>query len=265
MLGRFPVVLADPIKTEIIPTTNANEAQETSSTPGICRPKVFPDFTFNHAGYLNKSFALPTKLLMTASPFFRSGAPVADSTSGKAHPFAFDQPFLLKSPPFPDIDKFTFPLLQEWLHGKDLPGPNNWRSMTNYLSLYVLAMQFQIEPLKNKTMDLIRAYYRREDMSAPGWRLDYIYANTDGPNLMRAFLVYTAVARAIRQTSSGQATGISNSIQKCLKAGGDLAADYAAALVTLAVQPGMDVRIGNSCNWHEHQASRECLNTIPRR
>lgn len=69
--------------------------------------------------------------------------------------------------------------------------------MQHYLCLYVLAERFRIERLKNEVLDLVKAYYRTANMTAPAARLEYIYHATEGPNLMRRFLVTTAAYRLI--------------------------------------------------------------------
>lgn len=48
-------------------------------------------------------------------------------------------------------------------------------------------------------MDLVRHYYREQNMTAPSYRLEYIYAYTHGANHMRTFLVSTAAFRAMEE------------------------------------------------------------------
>lgn len=142
-----------------------------------------------------------------------------------------------------------------WLYAGGLKGPHDFHSMQHYLCLYVLAARFQIEALKNMVMDLIRAYYRRESMTAPAFRIEYVYANTDGPCPMRDFLVMTAAYRAL---SDGESSGISDSVKGVLKGGGDFASDFADALVKTVRYDRMDVRKGDNCKWHEHEVTEKC-------
>ena len=69
-------------------------------------------------------------------------------------------------------------------------------------------------------MDQVRGYYQEESMTAPAFRLQYIYANTDTPNHMRDFLVSTAAYRALHDNESN---GLTDSIKGVLRGGGDVA------------------------------------------
>ena len=156
---------------------------------------------------------------------------------------------------FPDLDEYAFALFVRWIYGGKLHGPHDFHSMQHYLCLYVLGARFEIEALRNNVMDLVRAYYRRESMTAPAFRIDYIYANTDGSCPMREFLITSAAYRAM---SEGERGGISESVKGALKGGGQVAVDFAEAMVKLANNERVDVRRGDDCRWHDHEVTEKC-------
>lgn len=96
-----------------------------------------------------KAFHVPASLLKEKSPFFRDAK--IENTS------------------FDDLDEFSMALFMHWLEsdGK-LFGPHDFHSLAHYLSLYVLAKKFRIESLENQVMDLVRQYYREQNMTSPG-------------------------------------------------------------------------------------------------
>jgi hypothetical protein len=69
--------------------------------------------------------------------------------------------------------------------------------MQHHICLHALAERFQIEKLKNSVTDLVRFYYRAANMTAPPYRLEYVYRQTPDPNRMRRFLVSTVAYRLI--------------------------------------------------------------------
>jgi len=154
---------------------------------------------------------------------------------------------------FKKLDEYAMSLFVHWLYGKHLTGPCDFNTMNHYLCLYVLAAEFQIEELKNNVMVLIRDYYHTEKMTAPAFRLDYVYSNLAEPCLMRTFLVSTAAYRALDEPN-----GISDSMKGVLKQGGDISVDYATALLNLAKNDRVDVRKGDPCAWHEHTITQKC-------
>lgn len=126
--------------------------------------------------------------------------------------------------------------------------------MNHYLCLYVLAQRFEIEELQNKVMDLVRAYYRNENMTAPAFRLDYVYANTQSTCHMRDFLVRTAAYRALAETEKG----LSDSVKGAIRGGGDLAIDFVNAMLEEVKTERVDVRRGDNCRWHMHRMTARC-------
>ncbi|KAI9653914.1 MAG: hypothetical protein M1831_005599 [Alyxoria varia] len=149
---------------------------------------------------------------------------------------------------------------------KSLSGPRDFHSLQHYLCLYVLAARFEAESLKNRVIDLVRAYYRGQNMTAPAFRIEYVYSHVDGRQgiKLRKFLVGTAVYRAIVEAAGSAKTWTLNDpMRKVVAGGGDLAADFAEAAVKLAggEEGPVDVRrFGeDDCTvWHEHERTRVC-------
>jgi hypothetical protein len=157
---------------------------------------------------------------------------------------------------YPDMDEFSCALFVRWLYGAALPGPSGFHSMQHYLALYVLALNFRIEKLQNQIMDRIRAYYRSANMTAPPFRLEYLYSATDGPNKMKAFLVATAAYRV------GCEGHLSEVMKDVVGKGGELAVNFVDALLKLLKEDGEgDVRVGSDCLWHEHSNTMVCDST----
>lgn len=195
------------------------------------------------AGQTNKTFNVHTDLLTSRSSYF---VELFERTSPDGPP-----PSDLA---FPELDEFAFALFVRWLYGAFLAGPSDFHTMQHYLCLYILASRFRIERLKNEVMDVVRVYYRTANMTAPAYRLEYIYDNTDGPCPMRRFLVTTAAYRVLCERDPM----ISESMKDVVAKGGDLAVNYAEALVRLHRDDLVDVRRGIDCAFHEHKESKPC-------
>lgn len=192
------------------------------------------------SGQTAKAFYVHTELLISRSPYFRD---VLDSQRPGAEPNPMS---------FPDLDEFAFALFVRWMYGAMLNGPSDYHSMQHYLALYVLALHFRIERLCNEIMDMVRSYYRTANMTAPAYRLQYVYEHTDKPNAMRRFLINTAAYRALCEG------GISGSIRDCLFKGGELSLDFMKALIDCHKSGMVDCRRGLDCLWHEHNESKRC-------
>ncbi|EKG10246.1 BTB/POZ-like protein [Macrophomina phaseolina MS6] len=160
---------------------------------------------------------------------------------------------------FPDLDEFAFALFVRWLYGGELRGPTDFHSMQHYLCLYVLATRFRVERLKNDVMDQIRAYYRKSNMTAPAYRLEYVFENTSGPNHLRRFLVSTAAYRYLCEREPR----LSDSMRGVVAKGGELTVDFAEALAALHQNELMDVRRGPDCAFHDHVETQVCKVRIP--
>lgn len=160
---------------------------------------------------------------------------------------------------FPDLDEYALALFVRWIYGGGLHGPQDFHSLQHYLCLYVIGARFQVESLRNNVMDLVRGYYRRENMTAPAFRIEYVYSNTAGPCPLREFLITSAAYRAL---SDGEGGGLGESVKGALKGGGDLAVDFAEALLRLSKNERVDVRKGDDCRWHEHDVTEKCSKAL---
>lgn len=96
-------------------------------------------------------------------------------------------------------------------------------------------------------MDLVRHYYAAKDMTAPAFRIEYIYAYSNGPNAMRGFLVSTAAFRALNETPQYPGVFLSDSIRDLLAKNSEIALDYVNALIALHKNDAIDVRRGSDC------------------
>lgn len=94
-------------------------------------------------------------------------------------------------------------------------------------------------------MDLIRHYYARERMTAPAFRLEYIYTYA-GPCLMRDFLVATAAWRSLSENPTAQDAHVTDSMRGVFIKMPEIAVDYADALIQLH-RAGLDPRKGVDC------------------
>ena len=120
-------------------------------------------------------------------------------------------------------------------------------------------------------MDLVRHYYAEQSMTAPAYRLEYIYTYTHSPNPMRKFLVSTAAYRALEEAPRITSTHpmaqeafhapgshISESIKHVLIKNPEMATDFVEELIKLHRDGEHDARHGVDCLWHEHQQTAKC-------
>jgi len=179
---------------------------------------------------------------------------------------------------FEDMDEYAAALFVRWLYGGELHGPSDFHSFQHYLALYVLSQQFEVEALANngkfitrlrciiytdslcQVMDLCRTYYRIHSMTAPAYRIEYIYAFTTGPNRMRNFLVTTAAFRCLCEAPASPEEYISSSMKDLVTKGGDIGTDFAESLIKLSKNGIVDVRRGPDCVWHVHTDGKFCAN-----
>ncbi|KAJ9641071.1 hypothetical protein H2201_008006 [Coniosporium apollinis] len=217
-----------------------------STPPGTSTRAHEGPLTELRAGQTAKVFKVHTETLKDRCPYF--------------------QPLLTNTPrpsadllTFPDLDEFAFGLFTRWLYGSMLAGPSDFHSMQHYLCLYVLATRFAIERLKNEVMDLVRAYYRTSNMTAPAYRLEYVYSHTAGGNVMRQFLVTTAAYRFLIEKEPGQREPrLSDAMRGVIAKGGELAVGFVEACATLHTNGLEDVRRGPDCRFHEHVETKRC-------
>lgn len=99
-------------------------------------------------------------------------------------------------------------------------------------------------------MDLVRHYYADQNMTAPAYRLEYIYKYTHGPNLMREFMISTAAFRALEeaprsaemvqaspmlhQTFYAPGSYLSESLRGVLEKNPEMATDFIQVSISLA-------------------------------
>jgi len=107
-------------------------------------------------------------------------------------------------------------------------------------------------------MDLCRAYYRHQSMTAPAYRIEYIYTYTSTPNHMRNFLITTAAYRCICEAPASPDVFMSDSMKGLIAQGGDVAVDFAQSLIKLSKNGIIDVRRGADCTFHEHSDGKFC-------
>lgn len=211
-----------------------------------------------------KKFTIQTDTLLAKVPsFVKEVKPeimtTSNSLTAKNDNDNLRGPFVYK-----DFEEFSFQLFVGWIEGEALRGPTDFHTLHHYLGLYAIAHKFQLEGLKNQTMDLVRRYYREQNMTAPPFRLEFIYSRTTGANPMRRFLATTAAYRALcgDQNAENSEGGITEQMKKLLVKGGDIVADYIEALLWLikgsTADEYQDVRRGDDCVWHEHETTKKC-------
>jgi len=196
-----------------------------------------PGMTTLLAGQTGKTFAVHTDLLCQRSAYFReklSNEKALDIIS------------------YPELDEFAFALFVRWVYGAMLSGPNDFHSMQHYVALYVLAEKFRIERLKNSVVDLVRHYYRISNMTAPPYRLDYVYGHTTGANKMRTFLASTVAYRMMREAN------VSDAMRHVIHKGGNLATDLMETVIKFHKDGLTDAREGGDCIWHDHLETPVC-------
>lgn len=67
---------------------------------------------------------------------------------------------------------------------------------------------------KRAALDLIRHYYASQNMTAPAYRLEYIYQMTHGDNAMRRFMINTAAFRALEEAPRQEITAANPMLHK---------------------------------------------------
>ena len=111
-------------------------------------------------------------------------------------------------------------------------------------------------------MDLCRAYYRHSSMTAPAYRIEYIYAYTSVPNHMRNFLLTTAAYRCLCDAPIAPGIHLSDSMRGLVAKGGDVSVDFTESLIKLSKNGIVDVRRGADCTFHEHSDGKFCETAV---
>ncbi|KAI5274410.1 hypothetical protein E4T47_02530 [Aureobasidium subglaciale] len=202
------------------------------------------------AGVTHKAFTVPNSLLTAKVPFFDKL--LSTTPSPTAEQLTFD-----------DLNEFAFALFVRWLYGGQLHGPNDFHSVQHYLCLYVMGQRWDVEALSNDTIDLVRSYYRSNNMTAPTFRLEYMYTFTETPNKMRKFLVETAAFRALCGEPPAKGEYLTDSMKTLIKKGGEFSVDFAHSLARLTKEDFPDPRKGSKCDWHEHADGKACEKELP--
>lgn len=107
-------------------------------------------------------------------------------------------------------------------------------------------------------IDLVRVYYRNNNLTAPTFRLEYIYTFTEFPNPMRNFLTDSAAFRALCGDAPAKGVYLSDSMKTLIKKGGEFPVDLSNALIRLSNDQFPDPRKGSNCDWHEHSDGNKC-------
>lgn len=175
---------------------------------------------------------------------------------------------------FDGFNEFAFALFVHWLYSGKLQGPHDFHSVQHYLCLYAMGQEWDVETLCNDcksiipdsintsshltAIDLVRSYYHINNMTAPTFRIEYMYAATKSPNYMRKFLAETAAFRALCGEAAAKGVYLSDSMKDLLQKGGDFPTDFAQSLIKLAKEDFPDPRKGSKCDWHEHADGLRC-------
>ena len=229
------------------------------------------DRTTIYVGTDKKAFHIHTAELKQGSPYFKKL--LAEDTGHNGKVLADEQTT------FEDLDEPGMGLFMHWLQtGGKLNGPHDFHSLAHYLSLYVLALKFEIEGLQNQgkspppphqnhitsmlthaviVMDLVRYYYSDQNMTAPAYRLEYIYTYTHQANAMRTFLVSTAAFRALEEAPRNEVTAenpmltpgayLSGSIKDVLAKNPEMAVDFIEEVIKIHRDGELDARHGPDC------------------
>ncbi|THW12780.1 hypothetical protein D6D24_06402 [Aureobasidium pullulans] len=213
-----------------------------SKTP---KPEEIPT-SILYAGATHKEFkGVPNYLLIKKVPYFKKL--LSKTTTPDAKDLTFD-----------GFNEFAFALFVHWLYSGKLQGPHDFHSVQHYLCLYAMGQEWDVETLCNDSIDLVRSYYHINNMTAPTFRIEYMYAATKSPNYMRKFLAETAAFRALCGEAAAKGVYLSDSMKDLLQKGGDFPTDFAQSLIKLAKEDFPDPRKGSKCDWHEHADGLRC-------
>ncbi|KAH0109142.1 hypothetical protein KCU66_g13098, partial [Aureobasidium melanogenum] len=237
--GLASPVIPDGAVQSLIASIHADNPGSKTPTPADIPTTVL------RAGVTHKAFKVPNHLLTSKVPFFKKLLSTTPSPTDEQ--LTFD-----------DLDEFAFALFVRWLYGGKLQGPHDFHSVQHYLGLYVIGQNWDVEQLCNNTIDLVRLYYHENNMTAPTFRLEYIYTFTKTPNHMRKFLTETAAFRALCGEPAAKGVFLSDSMKTLISKGGDFSVDYAHSLIKLAKDDFPDPRKGSKCDWHEHANGKLC-------
>ena len=83
-----------------------------------------------------------------------------------------------------------------------LPHPTSFYTVTNHISLYILALRGG-HTFCTAVFDQVRRYYAENSFTTSAFRLDYVYTHTDSSCALRDFLIESAVSRIQAHRASG--------------------------------------------------------------
>lgn len=117
-----------------------NSSMSPMGTEPLTEAGIHAGKTTLYIGKRQKPVHIPTDMLKEKSPYFKrmlsDGADVQASTPRIT---------------FEDLDEFGMGLFMHWLQSQgQLHGPHDFHSLAHYLSLYVVARKFEVEPLENQ-------------------------------------------------------------------------------------------------------------------
>lgn len=223
----------------------------------LAKPETRKGTVSLYAGVSHRQFEFDREQLSNASPYLKR---LLAETEG--HDGSLGTP---EQETYQDLDEFAMALFQHWLHSDGrLAGPYDFHSLHHYLGLYVLARKFEVEALENQgssitisllvmstadlpVMDLVRHYYASENMTAPAFRVEYIYSYTHEPNAMRKFLVSTAAYRSLCEVPKTPGVFLPEPLRALIASNSDVAVDFANAAIALGKNGLQDVRKGAKC------------------
>ncbi|KAK5114572.1 hypothetical protein LTR85_010149 [Meristemomyces frigidus] len=210
---------------------NSETSVNNAAAPTLTRPPTQAHATTNttlYAGRSQKPYIFETKALKAKLPFFKKL--LAETPEPSAEQTSLD-----------DADEASMALLQQWVKGsKALRGPCDFHTIGHYLGLYVLGRRFEAEALQNLVMDLLRAHYGAENLTAPPYRLEYIYTLANA-SPMQGFLLATAAQRC---KYSKDQPAVSDTLFGVLQPRADLMRDFLEYVIHA---DDIDVRYGSNC------------------
>ena len=94
-----------------------------------------------------------------------------------------------------------------------LPHPTSFYTVTNHISLYILALRGG-HTFCTAVFDQVRRYYAENSFTTSAFRLDYVYTHTDSSCALRDFLIESAVSCILSQAHCASSPSIHPSSQE---------------------------------------------------
>lgn len=203
-----------------------------------------------YVGAERKKFHLHRELLCNRSDYFKGWF---EATIDEALEREIDMP---------EYNTKSFTLFTGWLYGGSLKSIGSKDEMRTYFALAIFADKFFLEHLQNEAMDHILRFHRTNRVCMDIQTLRYIYENTSDQDIIREFPLALAAWMAL----SKYEVGLPESYQFLVRAGGDLAVDFADSLLKfedaskgdLEVIKEIDPRRLSNCTYHKHTSPPFC-------